>query len=633
MRSAERRPRPTTWWSDLRDQLILLRFLASSSPAHAVALLLTALAEMGASGGTILGLGHVVGGLADVLRDGDSAARLIDGILLLGACLLATPLLGALSSVLTAHLDARVRRRRSLHLARILLLPTGIGHLDDASTSSRASRLIEHSRSWQILGATQNASAVLATRITGLAPLGIVASWNPLIALLLLVLASIVSRVWMVYLGHLLDTISGSDHDEAQQRTRYAFQVASGESAAREVRLFGIVPWLRPRLAGHRRGAPLFTSDVPWTRAADAVALLAAVGLVGVSLFAVQQALDGQLDVGRLATLIAAGAALMDSFGPIGDPQSLLRKAAQTHRETGALMDQLEDVDPAPAATVPSLALGLTGTGDESPPAEVRPSPPSALEISGLTFRYPRQEAPVLEDLDLVIPAGQTVGVVGANGAGKSTLMALVAGLERPEAGTVSLGGEPVAAAAEGRPQVAMILQDFSRFPLDVQDNVMMGRSAGSARVEELLRRAGGREVLERLEARHSGLATPLSPGLAGGTDLSGGQWQRIALARALAAVDDGAQVLILDEPTSALDVRAEAALFEDLMALTGGITTLLVSHRLSSVRRADRIVVLEGGRIAEDGSHEELMRHGGRYAEMFTLQARRFAQAGGDHA
>jgi ABC-type multidrug transport system fused ATPase/permease subunit len=119
-----------------------------------------------------------------------------------------------------------------------------------------------------------------------------------------------------------------------------------------------------------------------------------------------------------------------------------------------------------------------------------------------------------------------------------------------------------------------------------------------------------------------------------GGTDLSGGQWQRVALARALAAVAGGAGVLVLDEPTAALDVRAEAALFARFLEVTRGVTTILVSHRLSSVRHADRIVVLadpaEGGRgIVEDGSHDELMRLGGRYAEMFTLQAQRFAQSG----
>ncbi|MGP9538890.1 ATP-binding cassette domain-containing protein [Brachybacterium sp. AOP43-C2-M15] len=617
--------------TDLADQAGLLRFLAASSPWRASALVLVIVGETAAAGGTLLGLGQVVGGLADVVQEGRATTRLVHGIVLLGASLLATPVLGAISSVLTAQLDARVRRQRSAHLAGILMRPAGIGHLDDSSTTSRATRLIENSRSWQILGAPQNAVAVVAARLTGIAPLVIVAAWNPLAALLLLGLALVVSRVWMLYLGHLLDTISGSDLSEESRRTRYAFQVAAGESTAREVRLFGILPWLRPRLGGHRRGSPLFTADVPLTREADVVALVSAVGLVGAVLFAVRQALAGELDVGHLATIIAASAAVVDRFGPIGDPQSLLLKAARTHHDTEQLLAELGGEDTSapgaagdPRSSSPDVdSTAVTSTGLAS----------TGLAITGLTFGYPQQERAVLENLDLVIPAGQTVGVVGANGAGKSTLMSLIAGLETPEAGTVRLGGEPVRPAAEGRPQVAMILQDFTRLPLDVQDNVMMGRDADPARVGELLHRSGGGEILSRLDSQHSGLATPLSPGRTGGTDLSGGQWQRLALARALAAVDDGAQMLILDEPTSALDVRAEAALFQDLMALTGGVTTLLVSHRLSSVRRADRIVVLEDGGIVEDGTHEQLMAHGGRYAEMFTLQARRFAQAGGRDA
>lgn len=629
--------RPRTLRNDLVDQTRLLRFLAAASPWRAAALVLVMLGETAAAGGSLLGLGQVVGGLADVVQDGRTTDRLLRGVVLLGASLLATPLLGALSSVLTAQLDARVRQRRALHLAGILLSPAGIHHLDDASASARATQLLENSRTWQILGATQNASATVASRLTGIAPLVIVAAWHPLAALALLALALVVSRVWVLYLGHLLDTTSGSDLSEEQQRTRYAFRVAAGESTAREVRLFGMLPWLRPRLAGHERGTPLFTADVPLTRAADGVALVSAAALVAVVLVAVGQALAGEFDVGRLASLIAAAAGILDRFGPIGDPQSLLLKAARTHRETEQLLRDLRAADPAEPEhpqerdSVPPRAPA-TSTARAAEPGP-RTADAAGLEISGLTFGYPQREQLVLRDLDLVVPAGQTVGVVGANGAGKSTLMSLIAGLETPTSGTVAVGGAPTRPAAEGRPQVAMILQDFSRFPLDVQDNVMLGRDADPERVRELLHRCGGEEVLARLDAQHSGLSTPLSPGRTGGTDLSGGQWQRLALARALAAVEDGAGLLILDEPTSALDVRAEAALFADLMALTGGVTTLLVSHRLSSVRRADRIVVLEGGSLVEDGTHEQLMDSAGRYAEMFSLQARRFARAGGQDA
>jgi ATP-binding cassette subfamily B protein len=181
---------------------------------------------------------------------------------------------------------------------------------------------------------------------------------------------------------------------------------------------------------------------------------------------------------------------------------------------------------------------------------------------------------------------------------------------------------------ARARGRVAVIFQDFVRYRLPLRENVAFGHlpllDDGEA-LERALRDAGAGGLLDRLPA---GWDTVLSREFEGGSDLSGGQWQRVALARALAAVRGGAGLLVLDEPTASLDVRAETELFERFLDLTRGITTVLVSHRLSSVRRADRIVVVEGGRVVEDGPHDRLMREGGRYAEMFTLQASRFAVA-----
>lgn len=622
MTSIPARKRTSALRRDLASRLHLLRVIGSASPARAAGLLLLALASMAASGGTILGLGDVVGGLADSVQRAALDARLVRGVLVLGASLLATPVIGALTEIITASLEARVREQRSLRLARILLGPEGVGHLDGSALSARATALLDQIRDWRILASTSHAQAVVTTRLTALAPLAILASWNPLIALVLVAAARVVSRVWVQYLANLLDTISGSALSTAQRRTRYAFRVASGERTAREVRLFGLLPWLRPRLAGHDRGDALFTADVPGTRAADGVALFSALVLVGVSMLLVHDALEGDLDVGRLAAVLAAAAGVLAGFGPIGDPQALFLRAGHTHLEIQALE---RDLAAHTRRTAPHR--------DAGPPPGPTPRRSTTITLRDVSFHYPQHERPVLEHLDLTIPAGQTVGIVGANGAGKSTLMSLIAGLERPTEGSVEVGGLPAAPAREQRPRVSMILQDFTRFPLSVADNVTLGRPADPARIEALLERAGAGEVLERLTHENDGLATPLAPGLSGGTDLSGGQWQRLALARALAAVEDGAQALVLDEPTSALDVRAEAALFKDLMELGRGVTTLLVSHRLSSVRHADRIVVLEGGRIVEDGPHEELMALGGRYADMFTLQASRFARAGADVA
>jgi ABC-type multidrug transport system fused ATPase/permease subunit len=162
------------------------------------------------------------------------------------------------------------------------------------------------------------------------------------------------------------------------------------------------------------------------------------------------------------------------------------------------------------------------------------------------------------------------------------------------------------------------VFQDFIRFELTLRENVDPGGRATDAQVQRALEAAGAHELAE--------LDTPLSKGYPGGTDLSGGQWQRIALARALCAVEAGAGVVLLDEPTAQLDVRGEAEIFDRLLAATRSCTTILISHRFSTVRKADRICVLELGRVVELGTHDELMASGGRYRTMFDLQAERFA-------
>lgn len=230
------------------------------------------------------------------------------------------------------------------------------------------------------------------------------------------------------------------------------------------------------------------------------------------------------------------------------------------------------------------------------------------------------------------IPAGQTVAVVGVNGAGKSTLIKLLSGLYTPQHGSVRVDdGDPAVDDAAQR-RVAVIFQDFIRYPLSLRDNVGFGAhgyESDQVLLDRALADAGGQELLTRLD---NGWDSILSPEFDGGTELSGGQWQRVALARALAAVGAGAGVLVLDEPTAALDVRAESELFRRFGEVTRGITSILVSHRLSSVRHAERIVVLDPDRgIIEDGTHTELLGADGEYAHMFTLQARRFAHADGE--
>jgi ABC-type multidrug transport system fused ATPase/permease subunit len=239
------------------------------------------------------------------------------------------------------------------------------------------------------------------------------------------------------------------------------------------------------------------------------------------------------------------------------------------------------------------------------------------IRFRDVTFAYPGG-APVLDGFDLTIPAGTSLAIVGQNGAGKTTLAKLLCRLYDPQSGAIEIDGVDVRELdlTEWRTRLAAVFQDFTRFELSLRDNVAPAGAPDDV-VYGALEAAGA--------ARLARLDTVLSRGYEGGTDLSGGQWQRVALARALSTVKEGAGVVLLDEPTAQLDVRGEAEIFERILAATRHCTTILISHRFSTVRYVDRICVLEKGKVVEFGTHAELMALNGRYRTMFDLQAQRF--------
>jgi ATP-binding cassette subfamily B protein len=337
--------------------------------------------------------------------------------------------------------------------------------------------------------------------------------------------------------------------------------------------------------------------------AACTAALLASHALVLGMLGAA--AVRGELEVSVLLVFVQAALATSD-LGMLDDWQWFLAQSLAVAGRVAGL--PARTLDPAPADT--GAAAAATGR--------------VAVRLDGVRFTYRGRERPTLDGFTLDIPAGQSLAVVGENGAGKSTLVKLLCGLYEPDGGRITLDGGATPLQARGR--IGVIFQDFVRYPLALRENVGFGHLpliGDPAVLEGALGDAGGGELAARLP---KGWDTTLSREFEGGADLSGGQWQRVALARALTAVRGGAGLLILDEPTAALDVRAEAELFERFLELTRDVTTILVSHRLSSVRHADRIVVIRDGRVAEDGTHDSLMRAGGSYARMFSLQAERFA-------
>jgi len=261
-----------------------------------------------------------------------------------------------------------------------------------------------------------------------------------------------------------------------------------------------------------------------------------------------------------------------------------------------------------------SDALGGTATEGTNPG--------DGLRLENVSFTYPGATTPAVEGIDLHIAPGTKLALVGSNGAGKTTLIKLIAGLYRPTAGRVLFDGRPLDEWEPNtlRQKIGVIFQDFVRYQLTVGENVGAGDVTAfedEARWSVAAEKGMADEFIERLP---NGFETQLGKWFAGGQELSGGQWQKLALARSF--MREGAELLILDEPTAAMDAEAEAEIFERFRQLTEDRMAILISHRFSTVRMADRIVVLERGKIIEDGSHETLLHDEGRYAHLFALQA-----------
>jgi len=388
----------------------------------------------------------------------------------------------------------------------------------------------------------------------------------------------------------------------AQQESDYAYRLAVDPPAAKEVRLFGLVDWVLDRFVARRVRLHQLQYEATRMRERSIVScvLLVLAGNVLVFWSLANAAIGGRISLGAL--VVFAQSALGTAMIAFGGLNWALDGAA------------------APVAAVLRLG-GRTGPAGALASGN-RPAagmPANEIRFRDVSFTYPGGGKPVLRDFDLTIPAGSSLAIVGRNGAGKTTLAKLLCRLYDPDSGSIEVDGVDVREVdlASWRGRLAAVFQDFVRFELPLRDNVAPNGAPDEDILAALSSAGAGR--LAKLD-------TVLAKGYEGGTDLSGGQWQRVALARALCAVRLGAGMVLLDEPTAQLDVRGEAEIFERILAQTRHCTTILVSHRFSTVRQADRICVLEEGRVVELGSHDELIALGGRYRTMFDLQAERFA-------
>jgi ATP-binding cassette subfamily B protein len=401
------------------------------------------------------------------------------------------------------------------------------------------------------------------------------------------------------------------------RRLNYLEYVMANDEHAKEVKLFGLGPLLLGRYRGlserfYAEDRGLAIRRTVWAYALSLVSTLVFYGCYALIVVATAR---GRLSLGSMTLYLAAFRQGQQSF------QSILTAVGGMYEDTLYMSNLFEFLE---------IPVGGQGTASAASPAVAAPvaSAPVAvlaeegIRFEGVGFRYPDAATWALRGVDLFLPKGQSLALVGENGAGKTTFIKLLAGLYRPTEGRVRLDGRDLKdwGDEELRRRIGVIFQDFNQYQLLLRENVAFGsvdHLADELRVTRAVDQGGARELVRGLA---DGLETQLGRWFKGGAELSGGQWQKVALARAF--MREEADILILDEPTAALDAEAEHAVFERFRQLTAGRTAILISHRFPTVRMADRILVLEGGRVTEDGTHAELLAAGARYATLFKLQA-----------
>jgi len=541
----------------------------------------------------------VMGALVGVVERGDS---LRVPLIWVGVVFVLLQVSSPVHHAVGANLGSRTAAWLYDRLTTACVRPPGLGHLEDPrlTTDLTVARDFDLGITGPPLATSMDfIAAELVATVGGLASAVVLAAyswWAPVV-----LAGAWLGTHWLLRESAVWRDRNTDEVRQAQRHADYAYRLAVDPPAAKEVRLFGLADWVVERFTSRRRRL----LDLQWqaTRLRERPVLwsLLIVLAANIALFwaMAEDAATGRLPLARVVTF--ATAALTTSMIAFGGLSWALDGAA------------------APVAAVLRLEGAMEPVGALVPGARSAENMPAReIRFRDLHFAYSQSNKPVLENFNLRIQAGSSLAIVGQNGAGKTTLAKLLCRLYDPQEGAVEIDGVDLKAldVDRWRARLTAVFQDFTRFELSLRDNVAPS-GAPDREIRAALEEAGAADL--------ASLDTVLSRAYTGGTDLSGGQWQRIALARTLCAVRQGAGVVLLDEPTAQLDVRGEAEIFERLLAATRHTTTILISHRFSTVRHADRICVLEHGRAVELGTHDELMAAGGRYRTMFDLQASRF--------
>ncbi len=388
----------------------------------------------------------------------------------------------------------------------------------------------------------------------------------------------------------------------------YLTTVMTTDSYAKEIKLFGLGAYLSGRFTSVAEEYYTETTSLLKRRywAGFGWGSLTTVVSSATYLYVALRAISGAISLGQVT--IFAGAATQVS----GAFQGILT-GVQGIYEHGLYLTSLHDL----------LERKPTIAAPEHPVAMRRPFQ-EGIEFRHVSYRYPDRDVPALDDVSFTIGLGETVALVGRNGAGKSTIVKLLGRLYDPDSGEILIDGQDIRRydPEELRERFAVMFQDFAMFQLSAAENIGVGDARRSEDHEAIARATSEAGATTVIAALPEGFGTQLGKWFDSGHQLSGGEWQKIALARAFMRKAEDAEILILDEPTAALDARAEHDLFERLRTLTRGRMALYISHRFSTVRMADRILVLDHGKLIEQGRHEELMQANGQYAELFELQA-----------
>ncbi|HMG45253.1 MAG TPA: ABC transporter ATP-binding protein [Acidimicrobiales bacterium] len=602
------------WVAAVGDRAVLLRAARDASPLLAAVAGGVAVLSACLPPAFNVAAGIVAGRAEEAVRAGDdTTGRVAPAFVVAALVYLAVHVAGPVREALSSALMRRVDAALTVDVMRAVSRPRGVAHLEDPAVldlMAQAQGVVTVATPGM---GVYHAYQVLAQRLQGLLSLVLLAGFSPPLAAGLGVAHVVAYRWRRWHWGQVTAAVMG--RTEGLRRSQYVRRLAVEPEAAKEARVFSLAGWLR---GSYRREYLAVMDDVWRRRRSGGPVALAVAGMLlaiegGAIALVAQAAVDGR--IGLAAALVYAQVTIAaSSLSQFGEGFLFVADAAAATRRLRAL----ERAVPTRATVGERDADGL---------------PRRAIRFEGVHFAYPGTTVPVYDGLDLEIEAGRSLAIVGENGAGKTTLVKLLARLYEPTGGRITADGVDLRDldAASWQRRMAALFQDFVPYKLSAADNVAFGAlhvERTPERLDRAASAAGAQGVVAKLP---HGWDTVLSRQFDDGTDLSGGEWQRLALARAVYAVQAGAGVLVLDEPTAALDVRGEAEVYDRFLDLTRGLTTIVVSHRFSTVRRADRIVVVEHGRVVEDGTHDQLVAAGGRYAVMYDLQAARFRDDDGE--